>query len=65
MAVGQKTNVLIFTKRIEPPETFEKHNNSENPLRNFKKACKLCSHSKFQPSTSNGTLFKAAEYSTW
>lgn len=35
MAVGQKTNVLIFTKRIEPPfekETFEKHNNSENSI---------------------------------
>lgn len=35
MAVGQKTNVLILTKRIEPPfdkETFEKHNNSDKSI---------------------------------
>lgn len=35
MAFGPKTNVLIFTKRIELPfekETFEKHNNSEKSI---------------------------------
>lgn len=35
MAVGQKTNVLNFTTRIEPPfekETFEKHNNLEKSI---------------------------------